>query len=146
MIPLTSDQQLTVPDDKGNKYEFKYLTALDDAVEFSALAKREREDREKFYKKAKAELPKNAGEKNIDIRAYELLIEDREANPRQYLSLCNTYINIFVVGWQGKGLLPFPKSGKPADAVRIFEKYKLYRLIQNNIAELTGLVFDEVKN
>ena len=146
MIPLTSDQCLEVKDKKGRVFRLKYLTELDNQVEYLNLSKQEQSEREKFRGIAKKELPKNAGEEKINLRAYELLLEEREKNPRQHLSLYNSYINIFIAGWSGSGLLPFPKTGKPSDAIRLFEKFSLYRLIQENIAELTGLSLDELKN
>jgi len=146
MIPLTADQVLEVQDKTGRIYKLKYLTELDNQVEYLGLSKQEQTDRKKFRDKAKAELPKNATEEKINLRAYELVLEERERNPKQHLSLYNSYIDIFVASWSGDGLLPFPKSGKPSTAVRLFEKFSLYRLIQDNIEALTGLSLEEIKN
>jgi hypothetical protein len=135
---------LSIRAKNGVVYHLKYLTELENQVKYIQLTNQEQEDRRKFFDKAKAELPKNAGEEKTNLRAYEMLLKEREANPRQHLSLCNSYIDIFVIGWDGG--IPFPKSGKASDGIRLFEKYALYRLIQENITELTGLVFDEAKN
>lgn len=146
MIPLTSSQFLEAKDENDNVFYLKYLTEIDNQVEYLKISQDEISARSKFYEQAKSELPKKSPEEKINLRAYELLIEDRQKNIAKHLVVCEGYINIFVVGWKGKSLLPFPEKGKPSTAIRLFEKYNLYRLIQNNIVELTGLTIDEIKN
>jgi hypothetical protein len=126
MIPLTDEQTLKVKTKSGKEIELKYLTEFDDQVKYLELTKEEQEEIKEIESKA----TKNEKKISREI-AYQILQNNRANNPKENLYLIDSYIDIFVIG--GKKF-------------RLFEKYEIYRLIQNNIVELTGLTVDEIKN
>jgi hypothetical protein len=138
MIPLTGEQTLMVKTKAGNEIELKYLTEFDNQVKYLDLTRKEKQERDCFITHIKDELKIGSNEiidkemdDKINLLAYNKLIEDRESDPSKYLETIDCYIDVFV-----KGNTKF----------RLFEKYEVYRFIQDNIVELTGLTIDEVKN
>jgi hypothetical protein len=142
-IPLCDEMRLSVKDEKVRTFHLRYLTELDKQVRYMELTGRESEEIEAIKKT----LP--LGEMTEDeqtAEAWDKLQENRRKDIRKYLSTIDEYINLFVCGWEGAGLFPFPENVEPARALKLYEKFPLYRLIQENIGELTGLTGDEIKN
>jgi hypothetical protein len=130
MIPICDKITLTVKDGKGREIKLKYLTELDKQVRYLELS-----DKEEAAIVAEMENLKNIeDEKERRIAAWLKIQNDRRKNIRAYLEEIDEYINIFVVG------------DNPAASLRLYEKFPLYRIIQENIGTLTGLTEDEIKN
>jgi hypothetical protein len=130
MIPICDKITLTVKDGKGREIKLKYLTELDKQVRYLELS-----DREDAAITAEMDNLKNIeDEKERRIAAWLKIQNDRRKNIRAYLEEIDEYINIFVIG------------DNPAASLRLYEKFPLYRIIQENIGVLTGLTEDEIKN
>ena len=158
MIPLSSNASIVHEDKKsGVKYKLRFLTDSALQAEYLLVTQEERKQLEKFEQQAAAELPQPKGfdakdkkqaetrERALLIRGYALLAEDRQKNPTQYVRTMDSYINIFLGGWEGCEE-PFPKDRKPAAMFTLFQKMEMYRAIQDHIGTLTGLTVDESKN
>jgi hypothetical protein len=145
MIPICNEQTLLVKDKAGREFRLKYLTELDNQVKYLELTKQQEEGIEKQMDKARIALPV-ATEDDVRGQAYVLYKEEQRTDVRAYMSMFDAYIDIFVAGWSGKGIFPFPSSGRPSAALKLYEKFPLYRMIQDNIGELTGLSEADIKN
>lgn len=145
MIPICDKQVLTVTDDKGRTYQLRYLTELDREVKYLALAQREEQEIAECFDQARPLCSAGASEEEIRAEAWKIIQERRRVDIRGYLETVDAYINLFVAGWKGPGLFDYPAEN-PAGALKLYEKFPLYRLIQSNIGELTGLSGDDIKN
>jgi hypothetical protein len=139
-IPICDGVTLQVKDEKGRIYYLKYLIELDKQVRYLELTQREEESISALIKGIEESAPilPDGIDTSIDsyIRglAWSQMQIERRKNTRKYLEDIDEYINIFVAG------------DNPALSMRLYEKFPVYRLIQENIGVLTGLTGDEIKN
>jgi hypothetical protein len=147
VIPISSDAKYIHREEKtGNEYHFRYLLESDKQAEYSQLCRRESERITALCETAKPLLPPEATEKEIRLKAYELLNEQQGPDQLDRIAEMDSYINIFLCGWSGKGFPEFPKDGKPTRCFKYFQKMEMYRIIMDKIPELTGFTEDEIKN
>ena len=147
MIPISGDSKFVYVDEKsGAEYYFRYLLESDRQARYSLVCKKESEKITALENQAKQFFAVETSQEEIRLKAYEMLNELREKNPADRIEEMDEYINIFLVGWNGKNFLEFPKDGQPAKCFMYFQKIKVYRIIMDKIQELTGFSEDEIKN
>jgi hypothetical protein len=163
MIPVSEEQVLTVKDGKGREFQLKYLTEIDNQVKYMELTRQEEADIVRTIKSIpakdieaiKATVKREVKKEEerpavishaIRERAFAILAAERKADLKGRFEFFNAYIDLFVVGWKGGRLLPFSKTEAPSSRLRLFEKYDVYRIVRDNLPELTGLSVDELKN
>jgi hypothetical protein len=142
MIPIC-EQTLDVKAGSGT-VSLKYLTDRDRQVRYLKITRQEQTDRERHKAAARTNLGDQATESEITLEAYRLQVAERESSPEVAIDLIDSYIDLFVVGWDFS--VPFPDNGRPSAMFPIYAKFELYSLIRDNLDELTGLTVDEGKN
>ena len=142
-IPIGGNKPLEWTDpDAGITYHFRYLLGSYQ-TRYLAL-------QGKIQKSIKQFLPaiKKSGAKSREatVKAIAAAMANAEADPAEEMLILNEMIDIFVCGWSGKGIEPFPRDGKPSDACSISEKQKLVAAINGMLQKLTFITVEMSRN
>jgi len=152
MIPIAPGKFIECVDEKsGITYKFAYLTG-DRQDEFMRLQDTDNEKTLAYVQKAASEVEKikgkrwSKGEKQeaIKKRANELA-GSTPSDSTDKLKYSRSLIDIFLVGWEGKGLPKFPDS-KPSQYLLLGDVMKVSEMITDKVQELTGIDMEEAKN
>ena len=135
MIPIVAGQTLEVTDRQGKVHKLRYITELDNQMEYFKLSQIRRKEIDRFEAEVEAEgnLPEEPKQREIELyqRATDKQTSWRNENPESWFPLLDRYIKLFVVD---------------EEPVLYHPKMVLWGLIQENMYTLTGLTVEDSKN
>ena len=155
MIPISPDQKREYTDpESGTVYEFRYLTGEHQA-DFMKLYAKTSGTIEKFIPEARRTVlqgvrgrrpSKQKIEKMVIERATKLAENSISTDETENLEYAQNLVDIFLCGWRGNGLPPFPKDNRPHRYFKTNDLYKMVNVINEMIGDLAGISIEEAKN
>lgn len=162
MIPVIGGQTLEVKNQpKGISVTLKYLIDHDRQLKYHRIQNEETLTILRLREIAIDKIPtlpadKITGDEEKDrqvldeLRMVEYLrlrAERARTNHELELDRINDLIDIFVVGWSGQNLPPFPGDGvNPSSVLMYMPKMIISRIVSDSMPTLVGMSEDESKN